>query len=525
MATKLKYTVEDGKVYGRLTAIKSVCVEKYPSRRFHLCKCECGNFVTVRDSFLCKGVTKSCGCLWNDTLNEYQKENSKSSALPIGYRSGHLEIIEDLGVIDLRNKKEHCYKCKCDCGKEVTVRQYSLKHNQQSCGCTKQETVTKARQQKMRERRVFPEYLTSLLFYEEEKLGILEKRYTYEDTLHFKCSKCGAIFEKKISYIMRLNKEKESPISLCLECSNHRSSFEQEVCNYIKSIDPTLYFETNVWGVIRDDHKIYEADIYIPSKCIAIECNGDYFHSEQRDKKENYHQDKFNLAEKNGIHLIQIFQSMWCFNGDRIRNYLKDLLCGTRKVFARKCVIIEPSKEIVKSFYNTNHLQGYTGSSNINFALLYNQEIVAMMSFCKTGLHNPKKREEGYYELARYAVKSGFTVIGGPSKLLSYFENLYHPTKILSYSDNNFFTGSMYEKLGFHIDGKTRPRYHWYMRDQTVRTREQCQLKHLSKEYPDLYQQAITNDSIKNKETFIMESLQAVKVWHAGTKRWIKRYK
>ena len=63
------------------------------------------------------------------------------------------------------------------------------------------------------------------------------------------------------------------------------------------------------------------------------------------------------------------------------------------------------------------------------------------------------------------------------------------------------------------------------MRDQTVRTREQCQLKHLSKEYPDLYQQAITNDSIKNKETFIMESLQAVKVWHAGTKRWIKRYK
>ena len=72
MATKLKYLVEDGKVYGRLTAIKSVIVEKDPSRRYHLCKCQCGNFVTVRDSFLCKGVTKSCGCLWNDTLNEYQ---------------------------------------------------------------------------------------------------------------------------------------------------------------------------------------------------------------------------------------------------------------------------------------------------------------------------------------------------------------------------------------------------------------------------------------------------------------------
>jgi len=58
---------EQGKIYGRLTVVrrnsergKSICV-------LWLCRCECGNEVTVRGTALRAGTTKSCGCLMIDT--------------------------------------------------------------------------------------------------------------------------------------------------------------------------------------------------------------------------------------------------------------------------------------------------------------------------------------------------------------------------------------------------------------------------------------------------------------------------
>jgi hypothetical protein len=144
------------------------------------------------------------------------------------------------------------------------------------------------------------------------------------------------------------------------------------------------------------------------------------------------------------------------------------------------------------------------------------------MSFNKTGMHDAKDNTPNYYELVRYAVLGGYTVVGGPSRLLKVFEDEYKPNKLLSYSDNDFFLGTMYSKLGFSFEGFVRPRYHWFMRDQTVRTRESCQLKYLSKQYPEIYNQILESDG--NKEDMIMRALLAVKVWHSGNKRWIKYY-
>lgn len=518
-----KYFVENNQRYGRLLTIEEVRLEKDPNHRYHRCVCDCGNETVVRDDFLCKGVTKSCGCLWNDTLGEYQKNNSKASSLPIGFTSGLLTVIEDLGVIQIGKKRDHCYKCKCTCGKEVIIRQHCLKkRGQQSCGCDRRTNGLKAHREASRKRREYPSYISDFLIYDEEKQGIKEKKYPYETKLHFRCSSCGCILEKPISHIIRLNKNRETPIVLCLDCSNHRSAFEEEVFQYVYSIIPTIEIQTNRWSILRDEHRNYELDIYIPSMKIAIECNGDYFHSETYDKHEKFHMNKFKLAENNGIHLVQLFESSWRNNQTKIKNYLKDLLSKPIVIYARKCRFSVPDNFTVKSFYDENHLQGYSNHCNINYSLVYGNEIIAMMSFCKAGMHN-RNKEEGYYELSRYAVKSGYTVIGGPSKLLKHFENIFKPKELLSYSDNDYFSGNMYSQLGFLFDGIPRPRYHWFMRDQSIRTRESCQLKHLSKQYPDLYEKALLVDG--NKENFIMNSLGAVKVWHSGNKRWVKYYK
>ena len=52
-----------------------------------------------------------------------------------------------------------------------------------------------------------------------------------------------------------------------------------------------------------------ELDVYIPSKNIAIECNGVYWHSTEciSPKDKNYHFNKWNECRKKGIELLTVW--------------------------------------------------------------------------------------------------------------------------------------------------------------------------------------------------------------------------
>lgn len=523
MSRKKVVKIHAGDTFGDLTVIEPTIRDSDKSHQYFRCVCSCGNEKIANGTSLLRGDLTSCGCKWKNVMGEYLSKRKSSTALPVGYVSGQVTVLEDLGIIPIGSKKEHCYRCQCDCGKELVLRQYTLKSRKCSCGCTKFENAHKVHSEKSKEKREYPEWLLDVLPKEDERQGVLEKRFPYETKLHFRCSNCGEIIEKPISHIIRLNKHRETPVVLCLNCSNHRSSFEEEVYQYIKFLLPNTNIQRNIWGILKEGKVRYEMDIYIPDRKIAIECNGDYFHSEDNGKPKSYHQHKFQMAEDIGVHLVQIYQSYWLENKDRIKSYLKDMLIPPIRIMARKCTLQSVTKAVAESFYNDNHLQGYSSQCIVNYALLYNDKIVALMSFGKTSFHDPKDKTPDYYELVRYAILSGYTVIGGPSRLLSAFEKEYKPRKILSYSDNDFFLGTMYQKLGFSFEGFSKPRYHWFMRDQTVRARESCQLKYLSKQYPDLYNQVLKQEG--NKEDLIMRSLLAVKVWHSGNKRWVKNYK
>ena len=92
---------------------------------------------------------------------------------------------------------------------------------------------------------------------------------------------------------------------------------------------------------------------------------------------------------------------------------------------------------------------------------------------------------------------------------------------MVSYSDNDYFSGNLYLKLGFVCDGDTRnPRYYWFCGDREIK-REQCQLKYLSKLYPDLYKES---EGKGNREDYIMLKLGSKKVFRSGHTKWIKKY-
>ena len=129
-----------------------------------------------------------------------------------------------------------------------------------------------------------------------------------------------------------------------------------------------------------------------------------------------------------------------------------------------------------------------------------------------------KKSDE--YELYRYCVKAGYTILGGAQKLLKNFETEYVPKRLVSYSDNDYFTGKIYEQLGFVFVKQCPLSYFWFYKNQEVK-REACQVKKLKVKYPELYEQA---QSAKNKEDYIMFELGAKKVYRAGNTRWEKSY-
>ena len=225
----------------------------------------------------------------------------------------------------------------------------------------------------------------------------------------------------------------------------HTSIFEDEVYKYI----------SNIIGhsIIRNDRSVLdnkELDIYIPHKRIAVECNGEFWHSEitgQKDK--NYHINKSKKCKKQGIHLIHIWEKDWITKQSVVKNRLKAKLGVADKIFARNTCIDTPTTKEVIDFLNQYHMQGNCPSS-INCGLYYYNSLVAVMTFGKS-----RYDKNADYELLRYCTNE-YSIIGGASKLFNWFVNNYSGS-IVSYNDNSWNDGKLYEVLGFENINVTPP--------------------------------------------------------------------
>ena len=57
-----------GKIFGRLTVFELLPERNKHRRRMWKCVCECGNTVAVATNCLTQDHTKSCGCLYKESL-------------------------------------------------------------------------------------------------------------------------------------------------------------------------------------------------------------------------------------------------------------------------------------------------------------------------------------------------------------------------------------------------------------------------------------------------------------------------
>lgn len=249
----------------------------------------------------------------------------------------------------------------------------------------------------------------------------------------------------------------------------------------------------------------YEIDLFNEELKLGIEYNGTYWHSTLF-KEKKYHQNKSKLALEKGIFIYHIFEYEW--NDLRKREIILSQLsnlCNKNsvKIGARKCTIKQLGFKECSDFLEQNHLQG-KDQSTIRYGLLYKDELVSVMTFCK-----PRSNKNYQYELSRFCCKRNYTVIGGASRLFKYFLSNFSPKTIISYSDIAKTKGNMYNKLGFKLNGITTPNYKWILK-KNVLSRYEFQKHNLE----GLSEYGSTEDEI-------MKNIGALKIYDCGNKVWV----
>lgn len=235
----------------------------------------------------------------------------------------------------------------------------------------------------------------------------------------------------------------------CPQCSEPGSSkAEREIADFIKE---------NGFEILEGDRSIIsplELDIVIPSKMVAIEFNGLYWHSEEMGKDKKYHLNKLHRANAKGYRLVQIFEDEWVNSKELTKKKVLHLLgvSTSERLFARKLVVEKISKAESDKFFIENHIQG-TCSSSLVLGLRNGSELVACMSFGRN-----RFTKDMDLELLRFATSK--TIVGGFSKILAaFFRSNPGVQAITSYSDKRWSEGGVYKTNGFEYVGSSEPGY------------------------------------------------------------------
>ena len=246
------------------------------------------------------------------------------------------------------------------------------------------------------------------------------------------------------------NKNHQEICTNCNPIQKGYSAAEKDLLSYVSSI----YSGT----IIENDRSViapYELDIYLPELHLAIEYNGLYWHSNEQ-KPNNYHRMKSDMCKKLGVHLIHVFEDDWVNKQSIIKSVISNFVNNTvnRRIYARKCEIRAISdKTLINNFLVSNHLLGRTTFISYCAGLYYNGELVSLIT-----MHLLKKAE-CKWELNRYAIKNGVTIIGGAERLLKHITQSIDYSSIITYNDNSIFRGLVYKRLGFQYIRTNAPNY------------------------------------------------------------------
>jgi len=127
---------------------------------------------------------------------------------------------------------------------------------------------------------------------------------------------------------------------------------------YVQSLD----FE----DAVSCDRKMiapFELDIFVPSRNVAIEYHGLYWHSNDLSVQDDakLHRKKYEMCRKQDIKLLQFFSDEWANNRALCQSMISNALGVTsEKLNARDCNVMKIDKLTGQAFLQENHIAGAT---------------------------------------------------------------------------------------------------------------------------------------------------------------------
>lgn len=330
-----------GKTYNKLTIVDVYRLDKQWMVK---CKCDCGNTCDKQLGKVVSCHTKTCGARIHKL-----EQNAKQSQ----WYKEHPEIGKHAGA-----KISQWYK---DDSHKAIIKERSDNHrawwNDNSSQREYQSNVMKS---KFLDNRLSADY-TELIEILHPKYvdSLLSGKIKREDIIETKCPLCGEYGKHAFhsASIIGTGKLKYSHALLCDKCQHEKTShFELEIAAYVS----TFYNGT----CIRNDRSVLngkELDLYYPEKKIAIEFNGDYWHSDEH-KPNDYHYNKFLSCYNQGIVLISIFETLWESDSGQIKLYISDTFSDIANSLSIKDSIVNLNYPInnISKIDTSNYIQsGY----------------------------------------------------------------------------------------------------------------------------------------------------------------------
>lgn len=283
----------------------------------------------------------------------------------------------------------------------------------------------------------------------------------------FLCLRCGNAFKEADT--SQAVSEANSGRNICPHCSetplgvNHTSMPELELSR--------LYPNFTEKACRPDWMEGMELDLYDPVNRLAVEFHGIVWHSNLRagTRNERLCARKADLCERNGVQLLQVYQTEWEQHRDIVLDRLDSILhrCTERR-FSRKLEIREmndtKSRAELNRFMDANHIQG-SAPSQWAVALYDSDGIVAACTFkYGTGYATGGglKGQSAYWELNRYATRLKCSVVGGLSRCIAAFSRAFPDVHTLvSFADRRWTcpTRSAYASSGFVETARVAPNY------------------------------------------------------------------
>lgn len=304
----------------------------------------------------------------------------------------------------------------------------------------------------------------------------------------------------------------------CQKCGNMKSLPEQKIADFVKIF-------TEIKQRDRSLVAPKEIDIYMPKANLAVELHGMYWHThwnvedEKKNKLKSFK--KYKACQEQGVRLITVFETEWNERQPQIKRLLRNAIGKTKgKLMARKCELkMVPTKE-AREFYERYHPQGGEGSGD-HYGLYWKGRLVACMRFA-LGLNDRGSNSKRDWTLARYATR--INISGGASRLFKAFIEDKKPELVKSFSDNRYFSGAMYEQLGFLMEEESPPDYQVWSQKLGLKPKSHYQRRNIQKRLDEhgkseLYNHK--NDIRTEKEmTYLMG---AGRIYDCGKKRWVWR--